>query len=84
VSGGQNLVATIPDDVKYAAGAKIVLEQVQVQLGATRKAGGKRYYAVGSVGCTKSGKMKVGTRLVYAEPKGYPTTNAKTKVPCRR
>jgi hypothetical protein len=84
VSGGQNLVATIPDDVKYAAGAKIVLEQVQVQLGATRRAGGKRHYAVGSVGCARSGKMTIGTQLKYAEPKGYPITNAKTKVACRR
>ena len=87
---GQHLVSDIPEDVEYTAGVKVVLEQVDVTLDATRKKvikrkGKKRtvkYHVLSSIGCPDSGMLTLGTKLSYKEPAGHEPTAATDTVEC--
>ena len=87
---GQNLISDIPEDVEYTAGVKVVLEQVDVTLDATRKKvvrrnGRKRtirYHVLSSVGCPSSKQLTLGTKLTYKEPPGHEATSATDTVAC--
>ena len=88
----QELVADIPEDVEYTAGVKVVLEQVTVKIGATRKKvikrNGKkrikRYYVVSSRGCPANGQQTIGTELSYKEPPGQAPTKAQGNDNCTK
>jgi hypothetical protein len=91
-SGGyaQKLVADIPPDVEAAGGVPVILESVDVALGAKvtkkvkqgKKKVNKSFYVLSSVGCPSSKKLALGTRLIYKLPQGQQPTSAAASVNC--
>lgn len=88
----KKLVADIPPDVEAAGGVPVILESVDVQLGAKttkkvkvkgkKKKVRKSFFIISSVGCPASGNLAIGTRLIYKLPQGQPPTEAAAAVDC--